>query len=113
GFADVIEIARQARPSLYDPFADRPEPLVPRELRFESSGRLDARGTELEPFDASGLTDIPKGVDVVAVCLLHADLDPVHEQAVARVLADRGFDVTCSYQVSPEFREYERIVTTA
>ena len=29
GFADVIEIARQDRPSLYDPFADRPEPLVP------------------------------------------------------------------------------------
>ena len=35
GFADVIEIARQDRPSLYDSWADRPEPLVPRELRFE------------------------------------------------------------------------------
>ncbi len=43
GFADVIEIARQARPSLYDPFVDRPLPLVPRELRFEVGGRLDAR----------------------------------------------------------------------
>ena len=41
GFADVIEIARQARPSLYDPFVDRPPPLVPRELRFEVGGRLD------------------------------------------------------------------------
>src|SRR5918992_1147436 len=35
GFSDVIEIARQARPSLYDPMADRPPPLVPRDLRFE------------------------------------------------------------------------------
>src|SRR5882724_3928840 len=35
GFADVIEIARQARPSLYDARVDRPAPLVPRELRFE------------------------------------------------------------------------------
>src|SRR5436190_2068306 len=51
GFADVIEIARQARPSLYDPFADRPEPLVPRALRFEVGGRLDAHGREIEPVD--------------------------------------------------------------
>jgi len=34
GQRDVIEIARQVRPSLYDPWADRPEPLVPRALRF-------------------------------------------------------------------------------
>ena len=44
GFADVIEIARQHRPSLYDPFADRPAPLVPRALRFQVAGRHDASG---------------------------------------------------------------------
>ena len=44
GFADVIEIARQARPSLYDAHVDRPTPLVPRALRFEVGGRLDAHG---------------------------------------------------------------------
>ena len=49
GFADVIEIARQDRPSLYDQWADRPEPLVPRHLRLEVGGRLDATGTEIEP----------------------------------------------------------------
>ena len=43
GFADVIEIGRQDRPSLYDIWADRPEPLVPRDLRFEVGGRLDAQ----------------------------------------------------------------------
>ena len=41
GQRDVIEIARQARPSLYDPWQDRPVPLVPRDLRFEIAGRLD------------------------------------------------------------------------
>ena len=51
GFADVIEIARQARPSLYDPHVDRPPALVPRALRFEVGGRLDAQGRELEAFD--------------------------------------------------------------
>ena len=48
GFADIIEIARQDRPSLYDPFADRPEPLVRREDRLEVAGRLDANGEEIE-----------------------------------------------------------------
>src|SRR5687767_15328586 len=58
GFEDVIEIARQNRPSLYDPFVDRPEPLVPRHLRI-------AVGTQ-----------VPDDVDAVAVRLLHADLHP-------------------------------------
>src|SRR6476469_8445487 len=51
GFADVLEIARQARPSLYDAHADRPPALVPRELRFEVAGRLDATGGVVEEFD--------------------------------------------------------------
>ncbi len=110
GFADVIEIARQARPSLYDAYVDRPAPLVPREARFEVSGRLDAHGHELEPFDGV-VADVGR-VDAVAVCLLHADLDPSHERAVAAVLRARGHDVVCSHEVSPEFREYERVVTT-
>ena len=112
GFADVIEIARQVRPSLYDPMVDRPPPLVPRELRLEVEERLDGRGQELVPLDSSRVPDVPGTVDAVAVCLLHADLDAGHEQRVAKELAARGLDVTCSHEVSPEFREYERIVTT-
>jgi N-methylhydantoinase A/oxoprolinase/acetone carboxylase beta subunit len=111
GFADVIEIARQARPSLYDAHVDRPAPLVPRDLRFEVRGRLDARGAELERFD--GVVPDVGDVDAVAVCLLHADLDAAHERAVADVLRARGHEVVCSHEVSPEFREYERTVTTA
>jgi N-methylhydantoinase A/oxoprolinase/acetone carboxylase beta subunit len=112
GFADVIEIARQDRPSLYDQGADRPQPLVPRELRLEVNGRFDTSGAELEPVDPSKVPEIPAGVESVAVCLLHADLAPAHEGAVAAVLEARGHDVTCSSTVSPEFREYERTVTT-
>jgi N-methylhydantoinase A/oxoprolinase/acetone carboxylase beta subunit len=112
GFADVIEIARQARPSLYDPMVDRPLPLVPRELRFEVGGRLDGHGRELAPLDPALVPDLPGDVDAVAVCLLHADLDAGQEQQVAKELASRGLDVTCSHEVSPEFREYERVVTT-
>ena len=93
GFEDVIEIGRQNRPSLYDQLADRPSPLVDR-------GDRVAVG---QP--------IPEDAGAVAVCLLHADVDPDPERDVARRLGD-AIDVTCSHQVSPEFREYERTVTT-
>ena len=108
GFADVIEIARQDRPSLYDIWADRPAPLVPRRLRLEVEGRLDASGQEIVP--VGPLPGVPEDAEAVAVCLLHADLNPAHERAVADGLG--AFDVSCSSDVSPEFREYERTVTT-
>ncbi len=112
GMADVIEIGRQDRPSLYDQWADRPEPLVARALRFEVRGRLAADGTELAPVDLSTLPVLPDDVENVAVCLLHADLDPVHEQTVAAHLRAAGHDVVASHEISPEFREFERTVTT-
>src|SRR4051812_24136838 len=109
GIEDVIEIARQDRPSLYDIDAVRAEPLVPRARRLGVTGRLASDGTELEPVGA--VPDVGD-VDAVAVCLLHADLDDAHERAVGGVLRDRGHDVTCSSEVAPEMREYERTVTT-
>ena len=110
GFADVIEIGRQDRPSLYDIWADRPAPLVPRELRFEVAGRLDAAGAELSP--VGQCPTLPDGIKAVAISLLQADLNPAHERVVAEALEQQGIDVSCSSDVSPEFREYERTVTT-
>ena len=112
GFADVIEIARQDRPSLYDQFADRPEPLVPRAMRIEVDERVSAAGEVLVPLDADRLPDPPDVADTVAVVFLHSDLAPDHERAAARALRARGLDVTASCEISPEFREYERSVTT-
>ena len=112
GCRDVIEIGRQHRPSLYDPFVDRPEPLIPRDLRIEVAERLAGAGTVLVPYEPASVPPLPPGVGAVAVCLLHSDLDPSHERAVAADLAAAGHDVSASYEVSPEFREYERTVTT-
>jgi 5-oxoprolinase (ATP-hydrolysing) len=112
GIGDVVEIARQDRPSLYDPFARRPEPLVARSRRLEVRGRLGADGREVERLDVATIGQLAPDVEAAAVCLLHADLDATHEQEVARALTARGVDVTCSHEVSPEMREYERTVTT-
>ncbi len=117
GLADELEIARQARPSLYDPEITRPEPLVPRDLRFEIRGRLDARGEEVEALQLGDLAELERQVqagriDAVAVCLLHADLDARHEVMTANWLRDRAAHVVSSHEVSPQHREFERMVTT-
>jgi len=112
GFADVIEIARQDRPSLYDHWVDRPEPLVDRDHRIEVRGRLGSDGTELETLSLDDLGELPEDTEAVAVCLLHSDLNPAHELAVTAELEGRGFDVSPSCEVSPQFREYERTATT-
>jgi N-methylhydantoinase A/oxoprolinase/acetone carboxylase beta subunit len=112
GLRDVVEIGRQDRPSLYDQLASRPEPLVTRRHRYEVAGRLAADGRELAPVDADALPTLAADVDAVAVTLLHADLEPAHERAVAAVLRARGHDVSCSHEVSPEMREVERTITT-
>ncbi|MGH9231339.1 MAG: hydantoinase/oxoprolinase family protein, partial [Acidimicrobiales bacterium] len=87
-------------------------PLVPRGRRYEVAGRLAADGTELAPVDAGRLPAIDPAVEAVAVCLLHADIEPAHERVVAEALRARGHDVSCSHEVSPEMREVERTVTT-
>jgi len=112
GLRDVIEIGRQDRPSLYDQLASRPEPLVARRHRYEVAGRLAADGSELAPVHPDEVPAIAPDAEAVAVSLLHADLSPVHEEAVAAVLRARGHDVTCSHEVSPEMREVERTITT-
>jgi N-methylhydantoinase A len=119
GFRDVLEIARQNRPSLYDLAADRPPPLVPRELRFTISERMGPEG-EILPLDDDSLEVAVSaveeaGVEAVAVCLLFAFAHPEHEKRVGEALRERlpEVHVSLSSEVLPEFREYERFSTTA
>ena len=117
GFRDVLEIARQNRPSLYDLRRDRPPPLVPRELRFTVRERMGRDGVVVplaEP-ELAGLTAAlaGAGVDAVAVCLLFGFLHPEHERRVGAAVraALPGLPVSLSCELSPEFREYERAAT--
>ena len=119
GFRDVLEIARQNRPSLYDLAQDRPPALVPRDLRFTVRERMGPEG-QIEPLDSASVeraVDDLKAADVeaVAVCLLFAFRHPEHERAVGDAVrhALPGVHVSLSSEVLPEFREYERFATTA
>ena len=119
GFRDLLEIARQKRPDLYDLQADTPAPLVPRDFRFEVRERLLADGTVLEKLrreDVTAAVDAigSKLVEAIAVCFLYSFLDPTHERQAAAAIRERLPDcyVSLSSDVSPEFREYERLSTT-
>jgi len=119
GFRDVIEIARQTRPSLYDLTRRPPEPLVPRGLRFTVRERVDPDG-EAAPLDEAGLAETLEqlrnaDVESVAVCFLFSFLDPAHERRAGELLREAlpGVRVSLSSDVLPELREYERFSTTA
>jgi N-methylhydantoinase A len=104
GYEDIIEIGRQDRPSLYDSRIDRPTPLVDRANRHGFDGD---HGALLRSVEASS-------PEVVAVGLIDSYLDTSTEQALAAELKEAlAIPVLTSSVVSPEFREYERLSTTA
>jgi N-methylhydantoinase A len=118
GFRDVLEIGRQTRPDLYDLHAEKPDPVVPRDRRFEVGGRIDERGRELEALDEAAVRDLAPALsdaESVAVSLLFPFEDDGHERRVRDLLREAGVDaaVSLSAEVLPEIREYERTLTTA
>jgi N-methylhydantoinase A len=119
GFRDILEIAFQIRPKLYDLFVEKPTPLVPRDLCFEVSERISYTGEVLEAIDpASVETAIDRlqeeNIESVAVCLLHSYVNNVHEKEVKKHIQKRcpGVFITLSSEICPEFREYTRASTT-
>jgi N-methylhydantoinase A len=119
GFRDAVEIGREGRYDMYDLFIDPPVPLVPRQLRVEVTERVLADGSVLRPLDPvqarAAIAELGTlGVEAIAICLLHAYRNPVHERALAALCAEilPGVPVSCSSDVVPEIREYERTSTT-
>lgn len=118
GFRDLLEIGRQTRPHLYSFQIDHPEPLVPRERRFEIDERITDGPKVLKPLSAASLEKAiaavkNSGAESCAVCLLFSFLDGSHERKVGEALKNgaNGLMISLSSEVQPEFREYERFST--
>jgi len=117
GFTDLLEIARQNRPSLYRLCEDRPAPLSPADLRVGVAERVGPGGV-IEPLTDAEIERVCDEVagldpDAVAVCLLFSFADPSHERRLAAALRRRlAVHVSASSEVLPRFREYERCATT-
>ncbi|OGL18274.1 MAG: hypothetical protein A3F92_04025 [Candidatus Rokubacteria bacterium RIFCSPLOWO2_12_FULL_71_22] len=121
GFRDLIEIGRTKRniPALFVPTFVRPRPVVERRHRFEVVERIGPDGAVLVALDPASVERaldgaLAAGAEALAVCLLHAYLNPAHERAVADAAKGRrpGLPVSCSADVVPEYREFERFSTT-
>jgi N-methylhydantoinase A len=121
GFRHVLEIARQAVPDGYGNsyFWVKPERLVPLEMIREVGGRLNFKGEELRPLAEDDVREAArffkrKNIRAVGVCLIHAYANDAHEKRVLEILREEYPEgtVSISSQVLPEYREYERTVTT-
>jgi N-methylhydantoinase A len=119
GFTDVLAIGRESRYDYYDLGLQLPEPLVPRSLRFAVVERVDREGGVVVPLDEGSLAEAARMLQVqkvesVAVCFLHSYRNAEHERKAAAYLARvvPGIPVSCSCDISPEIREYERTSTT-
>lgn len=119
GFRDLLEIGRQKRPDLYDLQADKVRTLVPRDLRFELTERVNYLGHVVQSPDDGELEHIiakikDSGATAVAVMFLNSYQNPVNEQYVASRLLQAlpGIFLTISSELSNQFREYERLCGT-
>lgn len=117
GFEDLIEIGRQNRTELYALSPERPEPLVPRAMRFGVGGRTYFDGKIASPLTAAELARVRKlaacsGADAFAVCLLHSYANPKSENAIARALEPLKCSLSVSHRILAEYREFERLSTT-
>jgi N-methylhydantoinase A len=121
GFEFMLEIARQSVPDGYGNsyFWVKPDRIVPPDRVRAVGGRLDHTGAELRAFDetqaiAAARWFRQRGIDTIGVCFLHSYANSAHEDRMAAVLAREHprAVVSLSSRVLPEYREYERAVTT-
>ncbi len=121
GFKHILEIARQAVPDGYGNsyFWVKPDRLVPLHHIYEVGGRCNFRGEELAPLEEisvrKSIEQLKKhNIKTVGVCLIHSYANPAHEKRVAEIIAEDFPEavISLSSKVLPEYREYERAVTT-
>lgn len=118
GFRDVLEIAYQTRPSLYEIDYVKTKPLIPRSRCLGIPERMSASGEVLVKLDEAALRAavtqlLDGGVDSLAVAFLHSYKDATHERRAGEIIAEMAPDlpVVLSSSVCPEFREYPRTST--
>jgi N-methylhydantoinase A len=121
GFRDLLLIQRQDRPKVYQLVYQKPASVVERRDVIEIEERMLADGSVATPLDeALAEQALRKALAArpyraVAICLLHAYANPEHERRLAGLIRKHFPElyVSCSSDISREFREYERASTTA
>ncbi|MBG6159822.1 N-methylhydantoinase A [Labrenzia sp. EL_159] len=120
GFRHVLEIGRQDIPRHANLFTwVKPARPVPADRIHEVVERIGTGGRVLETLDETSVRQVAEtlkdqNVESVAVCLLHAYANPAHEIRVVEILREALPDlaITCSTDVLPVVREFERSLAT-
>lgn len=117
-FEDVLDVARLKIPDMYHLMSARPEPLIPRDRVFGVVERLTFEGDIETPVDEASVLAALAGLeqadcDGIVISLLHSYRNPAHELEVKRILKRERpqMFVSCSHEVWPIIREYERTLT--
>ncbi|HBG74014.1 MAG: 5-oxoprolinase [Chloroflexi bacterium GWB2_49_20] len=118
GFRDILEIGRGNRPDFFNLEYPKPKPFVPRYLRREVPERISFKGIESKPLDLSDLPAIlddfcAEGVEAIAISFINSYANSAHEEAALSKVKELWPEVSvvASYQITREWREYERTNT--
>jgi N-methylhydantoinase A len=118
GLRDAYSIARHDRKELYALRYHKPERLVPRRDVVEVVERLRWDGAVETPLDRESIEPLiarirDEGIEAVAICLIHAYVNPKHELELRDLLRAEfpELSITLSHQIAREWREYERAST--
>jgi len=118
GFRDVIEMRTESRFEQYDLNLNLPEPLLPRNMRYTVTERVDAKGQVLIDLDTAEVEQLIEVIrkaeyDSIAIGLVHSYANDAHERTIRDMLAAKLPDlmISISSEVSPQMREYERFNT--
>lgn len=120
GFRDTIEIGRQHRKDLYDPYQTKPEPLVRRRHRYSINERMSAQGQVRRPLDSNTADEIAEaikagGYQSVGIGFINSYANDAHEREMRDIILKKCPDVhvVISADTRPVFREHGRFTTTA
>ncbi|MCP5396367.1 MAG: hydantoinase B/oxoprolinase family protein [Sphingomonadaceae bacterium] len=116
GFGDLPAIGTQERPDIFALNIRKPEPLATQVLEVRE--RIGADGTVYQALDReAALADLKaarvRGLRAVAIALIHGWRFTQHEEALAELAAEAGFEeIAVSHRTSPLARLVGRADTT-
>jgi N-methylhydantoinase A/oxoprolinase/acetone carboxylase beta subunit len=118
GFEDILFIGRQVRKELYSLRGEKRKPILPRQLCFGLEERTLPAGRVEKEVSLEELKEIIEKIkglkaESVAVSLINSYANPLNEKIIHKELDKKKILSSISYNVLPEYREYERTATTA
>lgn len=120
GFRDTIEIGRQHRAQLYDPYQQKPRPLIKRRYRYAINERMDVKGNTVRELDEARAQEIAErikshNIKSVAIAFINSYVNAAHEDAMREIVMAVNPDIYCvtSADTRAVFREHGRFATTA